>query len=102
MQAKLKDFHLKISRKPLRPEIRLMDVSSEIGELTKEILKATEYGSKTFFATSEFKEELGDLLYSVLSLCEECDLSAEELLQKTLAKYESRWSKTGQLGSSVE
>ena len=49
MQAKLKDFHLKISRKPLRPEIRLMDVSSEIGELTKEILKATEYGGSWCF-----------------------------------------------------
>lgn len=38
------------------PEIRLLDLESETGELAKELLKASEYGESEFEPTPEFTE----------------------------------------------
>ena len=63
-----------------------MDIQSEMGELSKEYLKATDYGSKEFGTTEDFNLELGDVLYSLLSLAEEQGVDAKQSLEKVLKK----------------
>lgn len=41
------------------PQVRMLDLSSEVGELAKEVLKSTAYGTKPFTPTASLEEELG-------------------------------------------
>jgi hypothetical protein len=45
-------------------QIRLLDLVSEMGELSKKVLKTTNYGRGVFEPTANFKEELG--IYSLV------------------------------------
>ena len=76
-----------------------MDIESEIGELAKEYLKASKYGTQKFEMTDDFKEEFGDVLYAMLSLSNEVGLSAEECLDIALNKMKNRMEKNKTLGS---
>ncbi|WP_440989933.1 MazG-like family protein [Haloarchaeobius baliensis] len=80
------------------PAYRLLDLSSELGELAKEICASTAYGSRPAdVAVSE--DELGDALFALLALAEELDVDAGAALETSLAKYERRIEKTGDAGS---
>ena len=82
--------------------VRLADIQSELGEISKEILKATKYGKKeTPTHHEEIENEYGDLLFSVLALGAELKLHPEYCLKKSLEKYNKRLEKTGQIGSGV-
>lgn len=50
------------------PQARMLDLSSEVGELAKEVLKSTAYGTRPFTPTASLEEELGDCLFSLLCL----------------------------------
>jgi len=77
IQKKVEEVFLEcFSRTPLR---------QRIDDITKE---AIELGRYTDF--KNLREEAGDLLASVLMLCNECEWDAEELIQKTLNKIISR------------
>lgn len=78
---------------------RLMDIQSEMGELVKEYLKHSDYGSKDFKLEEDFKMEFADCLYSMLSLADELNFSAEEYLDKVIAKYKARIENHGNMGS---
>ena len=80
-------------------EARMLDITSESGELAKEVLKSTNYGTKEFVVTEDFEMELGDVLYSLLSLAIETNVDAESCLNKVLKKYESRITNAGNMGS---
>lgn len=47
------------------PEYRLLDAMSELGEVSKEILKGTDYGKKPLEYREEIKGEIGDVLFSL-------------------------------------
>mgnify|MGYP000082480115 CR=1 FL=1 len=79
---------------------RLLDVSSELGEVSKEVLKASDYGQTEARLTAELREELGDLLFSVHALASEANLDSNQLLQEALAKYSARLSVKGHIGST--
>ncbi len=76
-------------------EIRMLDVLSELGEVAKEILKATNYGANEFEWRDEIKSELGDLFFSLLTLANELDVPLDEALDEVLQKYERRLKKGG-------
>lgn len=78
---------------------RLMDIQSEMGELMKEYLKHSKYGTEEFYLEEDFKMEFGDCLYSMLSLADELNFSAEEYLDKVIAKYKARIENHGNMGS---
>ena len=80
-------------------ETRLIDLSSEVGELGKEILEGTNYGEKEFSKTGNLESEFGDVLFSLVSAanCAEVDLGVA--LEKVLKKYEDRFNKKGHIGS---
>ncbi len=80
-------------------QTRFTDLISEIGELGKELIKGSDYGTKEYTNTSELETEIGDCLFSFLSLCEELDIDAKIALNKALNKYEDRFNKKGNIGS---
>lgn len=83
----------------MEPWVRFLDTESELGELSKAILKATDYGGRQSAPTPDMEEELGDCLFSLLCLAEALGIDGEGALEKSLQKYEKRFAATGQMGS---
>ena len=81
------------------PEIRMLDLTSEVGELSKEILKGTDYGKKPLELTEAWKEEIGDVLFSLICIANETDIDLESCLKLALDKYQKRYEEIGNLGS---
>lgn len=81
------------------PAERLLDLTSEVGEVAKEVLKATGYGERAFAPPEAWAEELGDLLYCVLALAAETGVDAERALAGALDKMERRLAAAGTPGS---
>lgn len=98
MQQRVKAYVLK---RNLRTDAvsRLLDLTSELGEVAKEVLRATAYGTMPLATTPALTEEVGDCLFSLLALCETLDISAEEALEGALGKYETRFESKGSIGS---
>lgn len=101
MQNKVKNFNEKIKdiHPPMPTFARLLDIQSELGELSKEYLKITNYGTENFVADEHFKDEFGDCLYALLSLAEETGIDSNECLEISLQKLKNRIEKTTNLGS---
>lgn len=80
-------------------QTRYMDLVSEIGELGKELVKGSDYGTKLFSQTDKTADEMGDCLFSLLALCCELGIDADTALDDALNKYEARRAATGQISS---
>jgi len=78
---------------------RLLDLVSEIGEISKELLKSTEYGRVGFQGGHEWEEELGDALFSLTCVANATDVDLEEALLKALVKYQKRIESREDVGS---
>ncbi len=98
MQSRVQEF---IARNDLScgKKLRYIDFVSEIGELGKEILKSTNYGKKEYSIDETAVEEMGDCLFSLLALCCEMGIDAENALSGAMEKYQQRLEKSGQIGS---
>ena len=83
----------------ITPELRYIDLTSEVGELGKEILLSTEYGKYQFNATDNLELELGDTLYSLICIANSLNIDLSNSLIKVLQKYEKRFSEKGNIGS---
>ncbi len=81
---------------------RLADLISEIGELAKELLKQTDYGRVEFAVTSNWEEELGDILFSLACLANSTNINLEKALDQTLEKYNHRIEIGGSPNSSPD
>ncbi len=81
------------------PEIRLLDAISELGELSKELLKSSHYGSIPCVPTIEIADEMGDCLFALLCLCNSLEIDAHDALQHALGKYETRFVTQGEISS---
>ncbi|MDP4146536.1 MAG: MazG nucleotide pyrophosphohydrolase domain-containing protein [Bacillota bacterium] len=80
-------------------DIRIIDLISEVGELSKEILKGTNYGNKQFEKTKDWESEIGDVFFSLICIANETDTNLEDCLNYVLKKYEKRFTDNGDLGS---
>ncbi|HEY8362566.1 MAG TPA: MazG nucleotide pyrophosphohydrolase domain-containing protein [Tissierellaceae bacterium] len=78
---------------------RIIDLTSEVGELSKEFLKGTKYGSKEFEKTEEWDCEIGDVLFSLICIANKTETNLEDSLKNVLYKYEKRFISKGDLGS---
>lgn len=87
-------YNLEIS-----PELRYIDLTSELGELGKEILLSTEYGRNEFSATDNLESEIGDTFYSLICIANSLDINLSNALIKVTKKYEQRFSEKGNIGS---
>lgn len=79
-------------------EHRVLDTMSELGEVAKEILKMSNYGRKPVEYREELKSELGDVLYSLITIANTFDIDLEDALNQVLEKYKKRL-KNGSAGS---
>jgi NTP pyrophosphatase (non-canonical NTP hydrolase) len=82
-------------------EARALDLVSEVGELCKEIAKATDYGNKPFEPNEAFMLELGDVFFSLICLANTTGMSLEDAISSAMAKYEKRIAEKGQISSEV-
>ena len=101
MQDKVKNFNDKRTchKKPMPIYARILDIQSELGELAKEYLKNSKYGTEDFSLKTGFEEEYGDVLYALFSLANELGISSEECLDIALNKLQARMEKKNNLGS---
>lgn len=101
MQNKVKIFNdnRNCHKKPMPPYARILDIESEMGELAKEYLKHSRYGTQNFEMHDDFKEEFGDVLYALLSLANELEINSEECLDISLNKLKARMEKNNSMGS---
>ena len=76
-----------------------LDLVSEVGELVKLILEATDYGRRELDEDVPFSTELGDVIYSLLALAVVLDVDADQALDAALQKYERRLREHGGPGS---
>jgi len=83
------------------PESRLIDVVSELGEVAKEILVASNYGKNPLEKNEKIEMEIGDVVFSVIALSNALGIDTEEALEKVIIKYTER-AKKGSIGSEVE
>lgn len=84
----------------MSPEVAVLDLVSEIGEVTKTFLEAANYErSKRELANSQLEKELGDVLYSVILLANSVGIDLTAALQATLRKIERRIRTQGHAGS---
>ena len=74
-------------------EHRVLDTMSELGEVAKEILKMSNYGDRPIQYNDNLKMELGDLLYSIITIANVFDIDLDEALNEVLRKYEQRMLK---------
>ncbi len=92
LQKKVKDFCEEHSlESPL--EHRLLDTFSEMGEVAKEVLKMSNYGRDEFQFQDEVKGELGDALYSLITVANSLGVDLEKELEMVLEKYKKRMEK---------
>lgn len=101
MQNKVREFNEKRNchLEPMPVSSRLLDIESELGELSKEYLKCSKYGTAGFVKNEDFELEYGDVLYSLLSLADEVGIDSDEALNRVLKKYQDRIDKNKSMGS---
>jgi len=81
------------------PATHALDLVSEVGEVAKEVLLATDYGRRPAQFRPELAGELGDALYSLLALAEACGVDGGDALGTALKKYRRRLAERGGMGS---
>ncbi len=80
-------------------EIKVLDLVSEVGEVSKEIIKGTDYGKKDFKITENTESEIGDVLFSLITIANQLDVDLEIALEKVLEKYQKRFEVKKGIGS---
>ena len=75
-------------------EHRLLDLTSELGELARAANESTGYGRDPADVALP-EDELGDALFSLLALCERADVDAASALETAIEKYEERIEDSG-------
>lgn len=80
-------------------EHRLLDIQSELGEVCKEVLKGSDYGTKPLEVPADMSEELGDLVFAIMQLASSMNIDLEDAVRAVMVKYEKRIHNTGSAGS---
>lgn len=80
-------------------EARLLDLSSEVGELAKEALKTSHYGRAAFAPNAAWAGELADVFFALICLANSTQVNLDEALNGALEKYQTRLAAKGEAGS---
>ena len=78
---------------------RLLDLLSEVGELSKELLKGSKYGKGEFVQTENWSEELADVFFALVCLANATNVDMQSGLEMALNKYVKRLRDRGNAGS---
>jgi NTP pyrophosphatase (non-canonical NTP hydrolase) len=71
-------------------EMRLLDLVSEVGELSKEVLEAANYGRAPFRPPDGWAGEPGDVFFTLVCLANSTGVDLGEALDKALDEYRER------------
>ncbi|HZY66878.1 MAG TPA: MazG nucleotide pyrophosphohydrolase domain-containing protein [Rubrobacteraceae bacterium] len=99
LQQSVADF---VARHGLEAPVpaRLLDLSSGVGELSKEYLKSANYGREPFEHPPDgWQGEIGDVLFTAVCLANSTGVNLEAALQRVLNKYKERLHREGGPGS---
>jgi NTP pyrophosphatase (non-canonical NTP hydrolase) len=80
-------------------EARLLDLVSEIGEVSEGVLEATNYGRTPFSPPDGWSGDLGDVLFSLICVAYSTGVDLEAALGGMLDKYRERLAQGGDAGS---
>ena len=69
---------------------RFLDFVSEVGELAKEVLTATDYGAQPFGVPLAWEDELGDVFFSLICIANASQVDMNFALESALVKYQAR------------
>jgi NTP pyrophosphatase (non-canonical NTP hydrolase) len=85
------------------PGVYALDLMSEVGEVAKEILRATGYGERPFTPppSPNLALELGDTLYSLCQLASSAGIDLDTAFALTLEKYRQRLRDSGHISSET-
>ena len=83
------------------PGVYALDLMSELGEVAKELLLASDYGRTVPKVSPNLAAELGDVLYSLCMLATAVDVDLDSAFATTLQKYKQRWQTSHQIGSQL-
>ena len=89
IQEKVKKF-CKENKLESPIEHRILDLVSELGEVSKEVLKMSNYGRKKLKIKKEVKQELGDVFFSLINIANYFKVDLENTLDLVLKKYKKR------------
>ncbi len=78
---------------------RLLDLVSEVGELSKEALKTTDYRHAPFNPPESWADEMGDVLFALVCLANSTGVDLESALHGALGKYRERIALEDDAGS---
>lgn len=81
------------------PELRYVDLTTEVGELGKELLKGSDYGKKTLEKTDNLESEMGDTLFSLTCIANSLNIDLQTALVNVMKKYQKRFNEKGSIGS---
>ena len=81
------------------PELRYVDLTTEIGELGKELLKGSDYGKKKLEKTDNLESEIGDTLFSLTCIANSLNIDLQTALINVMRKYKNRFNQKGSIGS---
>lgn len=83
--------------------LRMLDLVSEVGELSKEVLNNTNYGTEDWSNDNlgnEWEKEIGDLFFTLVCVANSSGVDLQECLQRSLDKYKKRLKENDQIGSA--
>ena len=95
IHEKVSDFNAEYGVKH-NPIMQVLDIVSELGELSKEFLKETGYEIGVVEKTKDIELEMGDIFYSLISLANELDLNLENCSCSGESR-DPRWDKLSEL-----
>ncbi len=99
MQKKVKDFCNELNLNS-SVESRVLDIISELGELSKEILKSNMYGKAQLkIVSDDLKLEIGDLYFSLLCLANQLEIELDGACESVLDKYKKRFATKSSINS---
>lgn len=81
------------------PELRYIDLTTEVGELGKELLKGSDYGKKTLEKTDNLESEMGDTFFSLTCIANSLNIDLQTALVNVMKKYQKRFNEKGSIGS---
>lgn len=83
-------------------EHAVLDLVSEVGEMAKELLKESNYGRSRQTRESDIALEIGDVIYSLCVIANNCNVDLEDALVTAITKMEQRLARSGSAGSESE
>ena len=76
----------------LSAELAALDLGTEVGELMKELLLASDYGTQPSRPRENLTAELGDVCYTLLSVALAVDIDLEQALASRLESFRCRFA----------